>query len=308
MSDGQSATVEELWRYPVKSMRGERIEAADITALGLSGDRTYAVIDPLTGKVGSAKHPRLWGPLLQCEAWYPSPPVGNAAAAPVAIRLPNGEETGSEDLEIDARLSAVFGRRVQLTSVAPHGNGYLAVWPEMDGVIPDDFLQQISVHEPESEGTLTELSLAMASAPGSFFDVAALHVLTAETLRHLGKLQPASRFEVERYRPNVVIDSSGPPFLENTWPGATLRFGSAAEATVLLPTMRCIMTTLAQGDLPRDNEVLRTVTRHNRIDIPGLGTWSCVGAYAAVCVSGKVRVADEVVVDYPVEDMATSGR
>jgi uncharacterized protein YcbX len=63
---------------------------------------------------------------------------------------------------------------------------------------------------------------------------------------------------------------------------------------VLLPTMRCIMTTLAQGDLPRDNRVLQTLTRHNRIEIPGLGTWSCVGAYAAVTSGGEVRTGDEV--------------
>ena len=60
--------------------------------------------------------------------------------------------------------------------------------------------------------------------------------------------------------------------------------------------MRCIMTTLAQGELPRDNGTLRTVTRHNRIEIPGLGTWSCVGVYAAVTSPGRVAVGDEVVV------------
>jgi hypothetical protein len=59
------------------------------------------------------------------------------------------------------------------------------------------------------------------------------------------------------------------------------------------------MTTLPQGDLPRDNEVLRTVTRHNRIEIPGLGTWSCVGAYAAVTTPGRVQVGDEVSLALP---------
>ena len=50
------------------------------------------------------------------------------------------------------------------------------------------------------------------------------------------------------------------------------------------------MTTLAQGDLPRDNDdPAHASTRHNRIEIPGLGTWSCVGAYAAVTAPGRVR-------------------
>jgi len=124
-----------------------------------------------------------------------------------------------------------------------------------------------------------------------------LHVLTTTTLRRLGELEPASRFAVERYRPNIVIDASWEPFAENGWSGANVRFGSTVTASVLLPTMRCIMTTLAQGELPRDNDVLRAVTRHNRVEIPGLGTWSCVGAYAAVTASGRAQLGDDVVID-----------
>jgi len=59
--------------------------------------------------------------------------------------------------------------------------------------------------------------------------------------------------------------------------------------------MRCIMTTLAQGDLPRENDVLRTIARENRIEIPNMGTWSCVGSYAAVTVGGRLAVGDEVI-------------
>jgi hypothetical protein len=212
---------------------------------------------------------------------------------PVGITLPDGTETGSDDPRVDERLSSVFGRPVQLTTTAPEGNGYLAVWPEMDGVIPDDVREQTTVAGAEPDGTLTGLSLAIA-APGTFFDVAALHVLTTATLDHLGALEPEHRFAVERYRPNIVIDTDIEPFAENGWSGAAMRFGDALTASVLIPTMRCIMTTLAQGDLPRDNEVLRTVTRHNRIEIGGLGTWSCVGAYATVTAAGPVRLGGEV--------------
>lgn len=299
MIDGQRATVAELWRYPVKSMRGERVEVTDAANAGFTGDRAYAVIDPATRKVGSAKHPRLWSALLQCQARYLDEPRPGTPLPPVSITLPGGDETGSEDPNVDERLSALFGRPVQLTTVAPEGNGYLAVWPEMDGVMPDDVREQSAVEGSEPEGTLTDLSLALASPPGTFFDVAALHVLTTATLRHLGELEPASRFEVERYRPNVVIEATCEPFAENGWSGADVRFGDALTASVLLPTMRCIMTTLAQGDLPRDNEVLRTVTRHNRVEIPGLGTWSCVGAYAAVTTPGRVQLGDEIAVSHP---------
>src|SRR5581483_5764525 len=130
-------TIAELWRYPVKSMGGERVEESEVTEAGLVGDRAYAVVDAESGKVGSAKHPRLWGQLLQCQARYVSPPAGRSPA-PVAIRLPDGRETGSEDIDVDGRLSALFGRPVRLTTIAPEGNSYLAVWP--DGVMPDEYL------------------------------------------------------------------------------------------------------------------------------------------------------------------------
>ena len=301
MSEPRSttATVAELWRYPVKSMKGERIDASDVGDLGLHGDRKYAVIDVATRKVGSAKHPRLWGALLDCQARLLDSDPNDSRLPAITITLPDGGETGNEDPDVDERLSAVFGRPVQLTTVAPAGNTYLAVWPAMDGVMPDDFREQNSVRGDEEDGTLTDLSLAVAASPGTFFDVSALHVVTSRTLEHLGELAPESRFAVERYRPNIVLDSDGAPFAENEWSGARMRFGAELEASGLIPTMRCIMTTLAQGDLPRDNGTLRTVSRHNRIEIPGLGTWSCVGAYAAVTAAGPVAVGDEVVVEQP---------
>ena len=306
MGDGRKATVQELWRYPVKSMQGERVDASEVTAAGLVGDRAYAVVDADTGKVGSAKHPRLWGGLLQCTARYDTPPVAGGPWPAITIGLPDGGETGSGDPEVDRRLSDLLGHPVRLTTVASDGNAYRAVWPDIDGVIPDDYFQQVSVDEPEPDGRLTELSLALASPPGTFFDVAALHVVNAGTLRYLAESRPSSRFAVQRYRPNIVVRSSDPPFAENMWSGATVRFGTALRTTVLLPTMRCIMTTLAQGDLPRDNEVLRAVSSLNRLEIPGLGTWSCVGAYAAVAEPGTVRVGDGVDVDRPADDGPTT--
>jgi len=303
MYDARPATVRELWRFPVKSMQGEPVYSSEVTSVGLVGDRAYAVIDARTGRVGSAKHPRLWSGLLQCVARYDTSPVLGAPLPAVTITLPDGGETGSGDPEVDRRLSDLLGRPVRLTTVAPDGSAYLAVWPDLDGVIPDDYLREVSVDAPEPEGTLTELSLALASPPGTFFDVAALHVVCAGTLRHLTDVRPQQRFDVQRFRPNIVIESVDPPFAENTWSGATVRFGTALRATVLLPTMRCIMTTLAQGDLPRDNEVLRTISSLNRLEIPGLGTWSCVGAYAAVSEPGTVRVGDEVVIDRPADDV-----
>ena len=199
------ARVTELWRYPVKSMRGERVDASEVGPTGLQGDRAYAVVDVETGKVGSAKHPRLWADLLRCSRGSASEPTGDAVPT-VVITLPDGAETASDAPDVDDRLSAVFDRPVRLTDGAPEGSTYLAVWPEIEGVIPEDFLAQNSVTADEAEGALTDIGLALA-APGTFFDVSALHVVTEATLRRLGELAPDSEFAVERYRPNLVLDS-----------------------------------------------------------------------------------------------------
>ena len=290
------ATITELWRYPVKSMQGEQVETASLSPSGFAGDRGYALFDPEARKVGSAKHPRLWGDLLQARARYASEPQPGGPLPPVVITLPDGDELRSDDAGVDAHLSSFVGRPVQLVTRPPSGdNSYLGVWPTFDGVMPDDVRQASTVEgATEPDGTLAAHRLSMAAPPGTMFDVAALHVVALATLGHLQDVAPDSRFTVQRYRPNVVVDGPLDPFAENGWMGGTMQLGADARASVLMPTMRCIMTTLAQGELPRDVEVLRTLTKHNRIDIPGIGTWSCVGAYASVEAGGGITTGDDV--------------
>lgn len=62
------ATVAALHRYPVKSLLGEQLDSADVTATGLAGDRALALLDTATGRVAGAKHPRLWQRLLTLTA------------------------------------------------------------------------------------------------------------------------------------------------------------------------------------------------------------------------------------------------
>ena len=60
MSDSVGS-VSELWRFPVKSMQGEKMERFEVTGAGVVGDRAFALIDTGDGKVVSAKNPRKWG-------------------------------------------------------------------------------------------------------------------------------------------------------------------------------------------------------------------------------------------------------
>jgi hypothetical protein len=94
-----------LWRFPVKSMRGEQLAQAEITNRGLLGDRAYALIDTDTGKVVSAKSVRLFPNLLNCEAAFVQPPQAGHELPPVRIALPNGIIANSDSSALDTTES-----------------------------------------------------------------------------------------------------------------------------------------------------------------------------------------------------------
>lgn len=122
---------------------------------------------------------------------------------------------------------------------------------------------------------------------GTFFDLAVVHVLTTATIDRLRELYPQGRFEVRRFRPNIVVGpgSAERGFVGNAWVGHTLVIGDEVRLNVTGPCPRCVMTTLPQGDLPRDPGILRTAAQQNRVN---------VGVYAAVVRGGTIRRGDPV--------------
>jgi uncharacterized protein YcbX len=144
-----------------------------------------------------------------------------------------------------------------------------------------------------SDETVVDEAMALV-APNTYFDAAPLHFVTSATLERFGELEPGSVFAAARFRPNVVVAVDGAPgFPENDWVGHVLAFGDV-RASVFLSAPRCVMTTLQQGDLPKDAGVLRALARHNRFDIPGLGPSSCAGVYALVEAGGAASVGQPV--------------
>ena len=111
--------------------------------------------------------------------------------------------------------------------------------------------------------TVTDFTLP----EGTFFDVAMVHLLTTATLDRLRELYPQGRFEVRRFRPNIVVQlaSGEKGFAENAWVGRTLAIGTAVRLSITGPCGRCVMTTLAQGDLPKDPGILRTASGVGRV-------------------------------------------
>ena len=147
--------------------------------------------------------------------------------------------------------------------------------------------------EPNGE-VISRIALGMMAPPDTFSDLAVLHLMTTATLAELAFHAPDATFDARRYRPNLLLDAPGRGFIEDDWVNAELSVGDQARVSITMPTMRCVMTTLAQADLPEDRQTLRTIAKHNRREITGLGRWACAGVYGAVTGGGVVRRGDEV--------------
>ena len=275
-------TVARLRRYPVKSMLGEDVNATVVSRRGLAGDRRLAVVSRATGKIASAKYPRLWRDLLTLSA--AGDPAPGPAAAAVSITLPGGKTVWSTDADVDEVLSALLGEPVMLTAVPPLG-------ARLDRAVPEAVLREGVTAEVPAE----IMEIGGGGPPGTFVDFAPVHLLTTSTLDRIAELSPHRRAHPERYRPNIIIRTTGPGFTENDWLGRNLRIGDELVLGVIARTPRCAVPTLAHGGLPRDAEALRVLARHNRVQPVDLDDPEpCAGVYAEVLAPGRIRTGDLV--------------
>jgi hypothetical protein len=255
-------------------MMGEELNAAEVTERGLLGDRAYALVDRADGRVASAKNPRKWPQLFDFRAAFVDAPRAGGPVPPVRITLPDGTSVTSEQADLSQVLSRVLNREVALDAAARGQQGATAeeYWPDMEGL--------------DYRDTVTDFELPK----GTFFDCAVVHVLTTAAIDRLRELYPQGRFEVQRFRPNIVVEVAGgaPDFVENAWIGHTLALGPGVRLNVTGPCPRCVMTTLPQGDLPRDPGILRAAAQHNQAN---------VGVYAAVVQGGMIRRGDPIQVE-----------
>jgi len=223
--------VVELWRYPIKSMLGERLDEATVGPVGMDGDRRRAVVDRDSGVSLSAKR---YGALLTCRA--------RTVDDGVIIEFSDGERIDADSPRAGDRLSHLLERPV---AVATRSH---------EQPIRHEFPTEISTGE--GEPFLHEPGLE------AFFDRAPLHLLTTATLAELRRIRPESMFTRARFRPNILAEVNGTGFIEDAWVGAELRIG-AASLVAIDRKPRCVMTTRPQGDLVRDPGVLRTVAEAN---------------------------------------------
>lgn len=275
-------TVQSLWRYPVKSMLGERVMETSIGPLGLPGDRGYAIRDERAKEIrGAKKIPTL----LQFTARYLETPI-DTDLPPVEITLPSQATVRTDDPQVHARLSEAFGYEV-------------TIWPRQPAENVEHYRRQPRAMEevrqilgleegdpmPSFEGIPPDI-FQYVSPLGTYFDAYPLHLLTTATLQALSALHPEGQFAPERFRPNIVIatDENSGSNDEPSWKGKIIRIGEV-EFLVSVPTIRCVLTTMPQGNLPKDPRILRTIVQQHDHH---------VGVYATVQRAGDIRVGDSV--------------
>ncbi len=313
MGDCGICEIIDLRRYPVKSMLGESLTTSEVGSRGLAGDRTHALVHTGTGKIASAKHPRLWRDLLTLTA--------TATGDGVRVAAADGTTVESTDPAVDEVLSRLVGQPVTLVDTPP-------ALASLDRARPDAVLRDgIDADVPVDVGHLAGMAPA-----GTFFDFAPIHLVTTATLRRidrLGRVADPNRIDEERrdrparpdgrdsvdefgpealairYRPNIVLgwpdDAGGEgaidngAFVEDGWVGRRIGLGDEVVLRVIARTPRCAIPTLAHGALPRDVRALRVLADHHRIvPLSGLGEQPCAGVYAQPVRIGRVRLGDHV--------------
>jgi uncharacterized protein YcbX len=241
-------------RYPVKSLQGERLREVVVDDLGLEGDRRWGIVDAASGKVWSAK--RLGGLL------------GGSAVSTLDgphITLPDGDEIEPDDPARDQKLSAWLGAEVRLQEAAPADPAIYEASLQLD---PD-----VDVFD-------------MPMTPGRYLDLSPVHLVTTASLRAAANSHPEGNWTTDRFRPSIVVEADGDDFLENGWIGQKVRVGEV-EIDVILPTVRCVMTTRVQPtrDIERDTAIFTTLRDVNQQNL---------GVYANVTAPGTVRLDDPV--------------
>jgi uncharacterized protein YcbX len=272
--------VDQLWRYPVKSMIGELVDRVDLTPLGIEHDRVWAVRDLERGGIRGAKK---IGGLMQLAARATAGPGGE-----VAISLPDGSVVSTRDPSVHEKVSAAVGHPVHLEPLrAASDTEHFRRGPADS----DDVMAELMGIFGREEGeplpdfsVFPEVVLEFESPPGTYYDAFPLLVMSTSALAALQAAVPESSMDVRRFRPSIVIDTPGETgHPEFSWSGRRARIGHA-EIEFVAACPRCVMVTREiSQDVPADRAVLRHVVK----DLD-----QNVGVYARIVTPGKVSVAD----------------
>lgn len=225
-----SVHIAQLWRYPVKSLLGERLPTLRLVDDGIEGDRMWGIQDRRDGRILTARRePRLLFASSRLAA----------TNLPV-ITLPDGQEMAGIGPVTDAALSAWLGKPVTLVAASESG----AASAEYFADATDDASQAIEWTMPK----------------GRFVDAFPVLVISTAGLGSGAAAYPAGVWDVRRFRPNILIQLDGEGWTEDAWADRQLSIGSAQ----LIPRQRCIRCTMvnrAQPGLDSDVNIFKTLHR-----------------------------------------------
>lgn len=273
--------VHSIWTYPVKSMIGSLVPAADLDSVGIVGDRRWTLRDAETGALRGGKK---IAAAMQCRAVDDPARPGTAV-----ITLPDGSTTRTDDADVDARLSRALGASVRLDArpapgaaprhreAPPEGTDVLAEIRAVMGRDESEPLPDFSVFPAEIlefEGPLS-----------AYYDAYPLLIMTTSTMQTLQSSLASSVVDIRRFRPSIVIDTGDTPgYPEFAWANGSRFSVGGAEIQISAPCPRCVMPTREIApDVPADRNILRHIVRELDQNL---------GVYATVTRGGRVSVGD----------------
>jgi len=253
MSNGVRVT--ELWRYPVKSLLGERLSTLRVVDDGMEGDRAWGIQDCGDGRILTARRePRLL---------FASSRIDARSGLPV-ITLPGGQLLTGPGPETDAALSTWLSKPVSLVAAA-----------ECDASRAEYFADATDDASRAIEWTMPK---------GRFVDAFPILILTAAGLRESAAAYSSGAWDMRRFRPNIFLELDGEGWLEDAWADRPIRIGSAE----LVPRRRCVRCTMvnrAQPSMGRDLNIYKTLHRMHRGE---------AGMWTQVVHSGVISEGDSV--------------
>lgn len=213
--------ITQIWRYPVKSAAGQRLDEAIVDELGVAGDRQWGLVDTSTGLVLTAR---------RCPALLLAEPVVGPTDDELALRLPDGTVTSDEGLLSEwlgrpVRLVRPDGERAATYEIALRGDG---AGYDLDDSADAQWLQWEGPECVFHDSTRTRVSIVSEATLGDW--------------------------DVRRFRPNVVVSGAG----EDDLVGATVAIGEAV-LEIVKPIDRCVIVTRPQPGLDRDVRVLQRI-------------------------------------------------
>ena len=256
---GLIGKVESLWRYPVKSMRGEELDEIFAGYPGVYGDRVFAFTSSLSPKGFPFFTGRDQRQMIRYRARFRNP---EKAARP--INLAEAESSGANPISANAS-------ELMIEVETPDGKT-IAI---DDPALIDNLRANIDrKHE-----------LKLLRSDKAITDCRPLSIFAVQSAKKLGE-ETGTNVDKRRFRANVYVDlTNAADFAEDQFVGKTLRIGSKVVVSILERDPRCMMITLDPDTAEKTPAILKQVAQAHE---------GMAGVYGAVLMEGMIRKGDSV--------------